>query len=163
VGSEASFAPQGKAGGAGTAGRDALERLKPFLKEREEHLARYAKQRDYQTALAALKARDPLFGRTMHLMEHYVGKLPEVLRKLVMPALAREFGLFAEFYRVVRESAWLVEAHLRAGWRKASSAPPVPEEQAAPDELAALKRRVKSGGAKEGDLLRYLELTGAGA
>jgi len=125
-----------------TAGRDALERLKPFLKEREEHLARYAKQRDYQTALAALKARDPLFGRTMRLMEHYVGKLPEVLRKLVMPVLAREFGLFAEFYRVVRESAWLVEAHLRAGRRKASAAPHATDEQAAPDELAALKRRV---------------------
>ena len=56
-----------------------------------------------------------------------------------------------------------MEGHLRAGRRKASAAAPAPEEQAAPDELDALKRRVKSGGAKEGDLLRYLELTGAGA
>ncbi|GFK95871.1 hypothetical protein NNJEOMEG_03744 [Fundidesulfovibrio magnetotacticus] len=56
---------------------------------------------------------------------------------------------------------WLVNSHARARRSTARSRAAAPAEQAEPDELSALKRRVKSGGAKEGDLLRYLELTGA--
>ncbi|WP_173084088.1 hypothetical protein, partial [Fundidesulfovibrio magnetotacticus] len=97
-----------------SAGREVLERVKPALKQREEHLARYLKQRDYQAGLAVLRSRDPLYEGTMRIMDHYVSKLPEVLRRLVMPALAREFGLFSEFYRVAREAAWLVNSHARA-------------------------------------------------
>ncbi|WP_173087011.1 hypothetical protein [Fundidesulfovibrio magnetotacticus] len=54
-----------------------------------------------------------------------------------------------------------MNSHARARRSTARSRAAAPAEQAEPDELSALKRRVKSGGAKEGDLLRYLELTGA--
>lgn len=93
--------------------REAHERLKPLLKDREERLTEYARRRDYQAALAELKAHDPLFERTMHMMEHCVERLPQVIRQLALPVLASEFGLFSEFYRHVREGAWLVESHRR--------------------------------------------------
>jgi len=148
--------------------RAALERVKPLLKEREARLSRYLKQRDYHAAMALLKQSDHLFERTLHLMEHYLERLPGVLRRLVMPHLASEFGAFAELYRYLRHGAALVEhhAHARSAATKARAESRPKDGEPSPttreDERAALVRRVKSGGAREGDLLRYLELSGVG-
>lgn len=47
-------------------------------------------------------------------MEHYLERLPGVLRRLVMPHLGSEFGAFAELYRYLRHGAELAERHMHA-------------------------------------------------
>lgn len=152
----------------------AYDEIKPFLKEREEHLKRYKRQRSYHASLAALKRNDPLFERTMLIMEHYLGKLPQVIKNMVMPVLASDFRQFVWLYEHLREAAVVVENHAHhkrrkdkhkqeGGDRRAPGTGRTAADVSARDaERRALVARVKAGGAKEGDLLRYLELVGAG-
>lgn len=153
----------------------AYDEIKPFLKEREEHLKRYTSQRNYHASLAALKQNDPLFERTMLVMEHYLGKLPQVIKNMVMPVLARDFRKFVWLYEHLREAAVVVENHAHhkrrkekrkqeggAGMHAPGTGRTAADVAARDAERRALVARVKAGGAKEGDLLRYLELVGAG-
>lgn len=153
--------------------RQAFDSIKPFLKEREALLTRYREGRSYKAALATLRRRDPLFERTMEVMERLVDELPHVVKVLAMPTLAREFGPFLDLYKELRPVAVAVEscrAHRRkrARWKDearrgpGSVVPGTDRRESAARELGELVRRVRSGGAREGDLLRYLELTGAG-
>lgn len=90
--------------------REAFDSIKPFLKEREAHLTRYRRDRAYQASVAALARRDPLYGRTMEIMDKLMGDLPEVVKELSMPTLAREFGPFLELYKELRHVAVAVES-----------------------------------------------------
>lgn len=145
--------------------REAFESIKPFLKEREEVLSRYKKQRNYHILLSQLEKRDPLFDRTMRVMEHYMGKLPLVIQRLCMPVMAKEFGHFLELYRHLRGAAHLVENHEHHKRRKRECSnthhdDTSKQKTALDQERQELIERVKAGGAREGDLLRYLELSG---
>ncbi|MFP5238279.1 MAG: hypothetical protein ACLGQW_00470 [Acidobacteriota bacterium] len=105
----------------------------------------------------------------MHVMEHYLGKLPEPIRRLAMPALAREIREFTALYNHLRKAAVIVENHqrLRSGRNGATTVADHDGNrfkhrkltQAEQAERRELVRRVKAGGAREGDLLRYLELS----
>lgn len=146
--------------------REAFNAIKPFLKDREEHLKRYKKHRGYHSSLAILRQRDPLYERTMHVMERLMGELPQVVKELAMPTLAREFGPFLRLYQELRPVAHTVENHYHNKRRRSEraraggSGGSTPEASSREAELRELVRRVKSGGAREGDLLRYIELQG---
>jgi hypothetical protein len=146
--------------------REAFDSIKPFLKEREEHLKRYKRQRGYHASLAALKRRDPLYERTMHVMERLMGDLPQVVKELAMPVLTREFGPFLRLYEELRPVARTVENHYHNKRRRTKARQEgggaTPGAGNGERELRELVSRVKSGGAREGDLLRYIELMGGG-
>jgi hypothetical protein len=116
-------------------------------------------------------------------MEKLMNDLPEVVKELSMPTLAREFGPFLELYKELRHVAVAVEScrgHKRkkarkseeeklaresAGWPASGLAVDGSgrEDPAARErERLELLRRFKSRQAKDGDLLRYLELMGVG-
>ncbi|WP_243312271.1 hypothetical protein [Fundidesulfovibrio agrisoli] len=103
------------------------------------------------------------------MMEHYLGKLPEPIRRLAMPAMAREIKEFTALYSYLRKAAVIIENHQRLHSGKNSARFAAEESgnrfksrkltQAEQAERRELVRRVKSGGARDGDLLRYLELS----
>lgn len=155
--------------------REAFESIKPFLKEREGMLKRYTKQRGYQATLARLRQRDPLYARTMAVMEQLTAELPHVVKDICMPVLAGNFGTFLRLYAELRSVAELLENHghhekrrARAGGNGGANTSPrparhehvgsTPDRHAREAERQALVARVKAGGAREGDLLRYMEI-----
>jgi len=154
--------------------REAFDSIKPFLKGREEMLGRYKKQRNYQATLAQFQKRDPLYERTMEVMEQLMDELPQVVKELAMPTLARDFGPFLRLYAELRQVAELIENHGHNKKRRehhreragdSGNGPARPsgsesERKSQQEERRALVARVKAGGAREGDLLRYLELCG---
>ena len=134
---------------------------------RQAHAQR--KHRGYHTAVHGLSANDPLYERTMDIMHHYLEKLPELFKPLVMPVLARHSPSFMALYQELRHAAETVENHLHHQGKKRTARAKTPQEPSRADdanaaaraaELQALKERVRRGGAKEGDLYKYLDLTG---
>jgi len=141
-----------------------------------------------QVMLAVLKANDPLFAVTFNRLASYIQRLPEKVRRVYLMAVERTPGAFLELYihlrtaiendlnkpasNSVRQDHQAEEADPRARIRRAVAgrmAPPSLESAGVIEdrlggasrssELAALKARAKSGQAREGDLLRYLELS----
>ena len=135
---------------------------------RDAHFKR--KHRGYHIAVHGLKANDPLYERAMDIMHHYLSKLPKVFMPLVMPTLLSHSPTFMSLYMDMRHVAETVEhcLHHRNKKRAASAKAEAPGQRpcdgpntpARAAELAALKERVRRGGAQEGDLLKYLDLTG---
>jgi len=152
--------------------------------------ARKAQRKDANNKilLTALQASDPLFGATYTRLAQYVQGLPAKVQRPYLESVERTPGAFLELYGHLREGIVkeLRAANSQAGAmsqpanadpreviRRAVAgrmSPPVLESAGVMDdrlpgasreaERAALVKRVKAGGAKEGDLLRYLELSG---
>jgi hypothetical protein len=114
-------------------------------------------------------------------MEKLMNDLPEVVKELSMPTLAREFGPFLELYKELRhvavescrghkrkkarksEEAKRARADAGAGQSAHASASSGHDDPAARErERMELLDRFKSREARDGDLLRYLELMGVG-
>jgi hypothetical protein len=119
----------------------------------------------------------------MDIMHKLMGDLPEVVKELAMPTLAREFGPFLELYKELRHVAVAVEScrgHKRKKARQREESRQAREyagggasgnaaESSGSEDPAARERertailgRFKSRQARDGDLLRYLELMGVG-
>ncbi len=128
------------------------------------------KHRGYHVAVRGLEALDPLYERTMDVMQHYLENLPEVLKPLVMPTLARHSPSFLALYQHLRHAAETVENHRHHQGKKRKAAseaaakngnqPHSANAAARAAELQALKERVRRGGAVEGDLYKYIDLSG---
>jgi len=146
------------------------------------------KQANNQVLLASLQASDPLFGEIYTRLHRYVQSLPPKVQRPYLEAVERTPGAFIELYAHLREG--IVKALRAAGTQPTAMSqpadadpreairqavagrmsPPVLESAGVTDdrlpgasrdaERAALVKRVKAGGAREGDLLRYLELCG---
>ncbi|MFP5240535.1 MAG: hypothetical protein ACLGQW_11950 [Acidobacteriota bacterium] len=141
-----------------------------------------------QVMLAVLKANDPLFEATYNRLARYIQRLPEKVQRVYLQAVYRTPGAFLDLYIHLRTSienelnkhAFQAEqpdhpapqpdtrARIRRAVAGRMAAPAlesagVLEERlggaARSTELAELKARAKSGRAREGDLLRYLELS----
>ncbi len=121
------------------------QRATPF--QRAERLKR---QRARQRKVTILRRTDPLFERATHILEFLLRDMPEGKALSLLGEMDQDPHAFLRHYRNMRSMAANVEHlhHLKNLERQ--------------DELSALKRRVKNGGAREGDLLRYLQLTGFG-
>ncbi|WP_027189809.1 hypothetical protein [Fundidesulfovibrio putealis] len=134
--------------------------------------------------LAYLRTHDPLFGVVHAKVEAYVKALPLKLQRPVLRAVDETPGAYIDLYKEMRD---MVTATMRIGGRRSQQAggrigdghgPGRLVRQGAPQlesagmiderspgatraaERAALVKRVKAGGAREGDLLKYLELSG---
>ncbi|WP_243311931.1 hypothetical protein [Fundidesulfovibrio agrisoli] len=141
-----------------------------------------------QVMLAVLKANDPLFATTYNRLASYIQRIPEKIQRVYLEAVDRTPGAFLDLYIHLRtaieydlskpvnnampQDRQPDETDPRARIRRAvagrMAAPAlesagVLEERlggaARSTELAELKARAKSGRAREGDLLRYLELS----
>ncbi|GFK95912.1 hypothetical protein NNJEOMEG_03785 [Fundidesulfovibrio magnetotacticus] len=139
--------------------------------------------------LSVLQSADPLFGEIYTRLSGYVNSLPVKVRRPYMEAVERTPGAFLELYGHLREgllSELGVNREMPTPMPQPGGADPrarirqaVAGRMSPPDlaragvldddrparardaaELAALKSRVKAGQAREGDLLRYLELSG---
>ncbi|WP_027191086.1 hypothetical protein [Fundidesulfovibrio putealis] len=127
--------------------------------------------------LAYLRTHDPLFGLVHAKVEAYVKALPLKLQRPVLRAVEETPGAYIALYKEMRD---MVTATMRIGGRMAGrhgqrrsvrrqGAPQLESagmiDERSPGatraaERAALVKRVKAGGAREGDLLKYLELSG---
>ncbi|MFP5221101.1 MAG: hypothetical protein ACLGSA_02295 [Acidobacteriota bacterium] len=127
--------------------------------------------------LAYLRTHDPLFGVVHAKVEAYVKALPLKLQRPVLRAVEETPGAYIDLYKEMRD---MVTATMRIGGRMAGrhgqrrsvrrqGAPQLESagmiDERSPGatraaERAALVKRVKAGGAREGDLLKYLELSG---
>ncbi|WP_243358364.1 hypothetical protein [Fundidesulfovibrio terrae] len=140
-----------------------------------------------QAMLAVLQSNDPLFGYVLRRLEGYVRSLPAKVQRPFFEAVERTPGAFLDLYthlrasveRDLRGTAPISQpmpqpgnADPRARIRQAVAgrmSPPALESAGILDdrlpgatraaELAALKARCKAGQAREGDLLRYIELS----
>lgn len=157
----------------------------PPLNGRGQHPAARAHRvrRKNATLLRTLAATDPLFERVYPLVQDYIRHLPGMLAQHMLAAADSHPGMFLELYEHIRDFA--ETAGLACGHKSASSPgvgsarvfgpgsaprarPPHLESAGSIDErqpaatrggeLAALKARARSGKAREGDLLRYIEL-----
>lgn len=145
------------------------------------------KARNNQIMLAVLQANDPLFEATYTRLCSYVQRLPEKVQRPYLEAVERTPGAFLDLYVHIREGMERAlnvsttatqpmprpgDADPRERIRQAVAgrmSPPALESAGILDdrlpgatraaELAALKARCKAGRAREGDLLRYIELT----
>jgi len=136
------------------------------------------------TLLRTLAAHDPQFELVYPLVKEYIRHLPGMLAQHMLAAADSHPGMFLELYGHIRdfaETAGLTCDHRpkqpsgaasRREYRPDSAPrarPPHLESAGSIDdrqpaatrggELAALKARARSGKAREGDLLRYIELT----
>jgi len=146
------------------------------------------KESNNQILLATLQATDPLFGATYTRLTEYIQSLPARVQRPYLEAVERTPGAFLDLYGHLREGilkelraakspygamSQPANADPREAIRRAVAgrmSPPVLESAGVMDdrmpgasreaERAALVKRVKAGGAREGDLLRYLELCG---
>ncbi len=146
------------------------------------------KEGNNRILLATLEANDPLFAQVAGRLAQYVQSLPPKIRAAYAQAVERAPGAFLELYTQLRAgmSASVGAGGQEAADRTAARAPeprerirravsgrmspPVLEAAGMMGELQAgagraseraeLVKRVRSGGAREGDLLRYLELCG---
>jgi len=141
-----------------------------------QHKMRTAHQRraqrkeiNNQVLLAHLKANDPLFAQVHAKVGEFVRTLTPKLQRPFLRAVEETPGAYLDLYKEMRD---LVKISLRLGGRGARKSGPHDQRVKARDgderqaeaarsaERAALVKRVKAGGAREGDLLRYLELCG---
>ncbi len=103
-----------------------------------------------QCKLAVLCHTDPLFERTMRILEFLLHDLPLQAARDMAREMDTSPNGFMRHYKHARTLAEHVEdSHHR-------------KELTRQAELTALKRKVKSGKAQNGDLLKYLELSGFG-
>ncbi|WP_243368197.1 hypothetical protein [Fundidesulfovibrio soli] len=157
----------------------------PPLNGRGQHPAARAHRvrRKNATLLSTLAATDPLFERVYPLVKEYIRHLPGMLAQHMLAAADTHPGMFLELYEHIRdfaETAGLACAHRVASPTGAGSgrmfrpdsasrpSPPHLESAGSIDdrqpaatrggELAELKARARSGKARDGDLLRYIEL-----
>ncbi len=151
-----------------------------------------SRQMNDQRMLQNLEAHDPLFKVVSPMMKNYFDHLPGPLGQVIMHTVVSHPALYIEMYSHVRSyvekaistrknfqgnpmSPATAAADPRQRIRQAVAgrmSPPALENAGVMDDrlpnasrnaqLAALKQRVKSGGACEGDLLKYLELSGFG-
>jgi len=141
-----------------------------------------------QTMLAHLQAHDPIFELVHHKVGEFLRLLPVKLQRPLLYALEGTPGAYLDLYTEMRgvllhhgEASGSVRAPAqppsrsedpRAAVRRAVAgrmSPPALERAGILDdrlpgasraaELAALKARCKAGKAREGDLLRYIELS----
>lgn len=138
--------------------------------------------------LATLQANDPLFQQTYKRVVNYVRTLPGKVQRPFLEAVDRTPGAFLDLYTQLREGIMRdlgtpnrapqsmpqpasddPRARIRQAVAGRMSAPALENAGIMDDRLpgatraaerAALIKRVKSGGAREGDLLKYLELSG---
>lgn len=115
-----------------------------------QRIERYNRRIVRQRKLALLQQTDPLFARTMHMLEFMLRDMPLPAVRTALRAIEATPNGFVRHYTTARDMAEHVEhMHHRAEIKRQ-------------DALEALKRKVKSGKAQEGDLLKYLELSGFG-
>lgn len=144
------------------------------------------KEVNNRVILAHLQAHDPLFPQVYRKVIEFVHRLPAKLQRPFLRAVDETPGAYLDLYREMREVLLRHAGHSgpaarrtmpspedpRAAIRRAVAgrmSPPVLESAGTVDdrlpgasraaELAALKARCKAGKAREGDLLRYIELT----
>ena len=145
-----------------------------------------------QRLLQSLEAHDPLFSTAFPVLKNYLAHLPGPLGQLIVQAVDSHPAVFIDLYKHFRDfvehhanpginfqgqpmSPATAAADPRQRIRQAvagrMSAPALENAGVMDDrlpnasrkaELASLKTRVKAGRAREGDLLRYLELSGFG-
>lgn len=143
-----------------------------------------------EALLAYLRTHDPLFGVVHAKVEAYVKALPLKLQRPVLRAVEETPGAYIDLYKEMRDMVAVSmrlggRRQPRTGGnmdrgrdprqavRQAVAgrmSPPQLESAGMIDERspgaaraaerAALVKRVKAGGAREGDLLKYLELSG---
>ncbi|WP_027191912.1 hypothetical protein [Fundidesulfovibrio putealis] len=146
------------------------------------------KEVNNQVLLATLQANDPLFDPTYNRLCSYVQQLPHKVRQPYLSAVHRTPGAFLDLYTHIRDGVVRAlqrsvrtttpmpqpasddpRARIRQAVAGRMSAPALENAGIMDDRLpgatraaerAALIKRVKSGGAREGDLLKYLELSG---
>ena len=168
------------------------QQMKQAFLQKSQREGVAVKQMNDQRLLQNLEAHDPLFRVVSPLMENYLSHLPGPLGRVILHTVASHPAMFIELYSHVRgyvERAISSRKNLqgnplppstatadpRARIRQAvagrMSAPALENAGVIDDrlpganrnaQLASLKQRVKSGGAREGDLLKYLELSGFG-
>jgi len=145
------------------------------------------KQHNDGVLIQVLAQSDPLFPVVHPMMDDYIRSLPLGLARHTLDGAGGHAGLFLELYKHIRD--YLVAA-MGSSDGGAPARPAVPEDpreairkavagRMSPPQLEsagavedrlpgasreaerkALVKRVKAGGAREGDLLRYLELCG---
>lgn len=147
------------------------------------------KEVNNQVLLATLQANDPLFAEVYGRLQRYFQTMPPRVLRTFAESIERQPAAFLEIYKELRDfvvkASGFAGTHLpqsmpqhasedpRARIRQAvagrMSAPALENAGIMDDRLpgatraaerAALVKRVKSGGAREGDLLKYLELSG---
>ena len=146
------------------------------------------KEVNNQVLLATLQANDPLFQKTYGRVANYVRSLPDKVQRPFLEAVDRTPGAFLDLYKQLREGIMRElgstnrppqsmpqpasddpRSRIRQAVAGRMSAPALENAGIMDDRLpgatraaerAALIKRVKSGGAREGDLLKYLELSG---
>lgn len=138
--------------------------------------------------LATLEAHDPIFQQVHRKIGEFLHLLPVKLKRPFVRALDETPGAYLDLYQEMRgmllHQAGISGAGMSPGMRHTSGAdpreavrravagrmgPPALERAGVMDdrlpgasraaELAALKARCKAGKAREGDLLRYIELS----
>ncbi|WP_027189553.1 hypothetical protein [Fundidesulfovibrio putealis] len=127
------------------------------------------KEINNQVLLAHLQANDPLFMQVHAKVGEFVRTLSPKLQRPFLRAVEETPGAYLDLYKEMRD---LVKISLRLGGHGARRSGPRDQrdvDQSGDEgqsvavrsaERAALVKRVKAGGAREGDLLRYLELCG---
>ncbi|MFP5223085.1 MAG: hypothetical protein ACLGSA_12410 [Acidobacteriota bacterium] len=127
------------------------------------------KEINNQVLLAHLQANDPLFAQVHAKVEEFVRTLSPKLQRPFLRAVEETPGAYLDLYKEMRD---VVKISLRLGGHGARRSGPQYQRGVGQDgdegqsvaarsaERAALVKRVKAGGAREGDLLRYLELCG---
>ncbi|WP_243358488.1 hypothetical protein [Fundidesulfovibrio terrae] len=151
--------------------------------------ARRAQRADVnnRVMLATLEAHDPIFRQVHRKIGEYVTTLPSKLQRSMVRSLTETPGAYLELYQEMRELLLHMSGAAGSGSRSGNTSasrdsrvamrqavsgrmsPPVLENAGVMDdrlpgasraaELAALKARCKAGKAREGDLLRYIELS----
>lgn len=157
------------------------------FKQQRLHARVQRKQNNNMKMLGFLQANDPLFGAVHQKIDEFVGKLSPKLQRTYNRSMDETPGTYLDLYREMRDLLipTLRQAggfNDQGGCATAQGACQDPREAvrravagridparlngsedrvasaSRASELAALKARCKSGQAREGDLLRYIEL-----
>jgi len=123
-----------------------------------------------EALLAHLRANDPLFEQVHVKIGDFVRTLSPKLQRPFLQAVEETPGAYLDLYKEMRD---LLKLFMRLGKQGARHSFSHSQRDAGEEysaiagrmrapqlERAALVKRVKAGGAREGDLLKYLELCG---
>ncbi|GAB6037599.1 hypothetical protein JCM15519_21580 [Fundidesulfovibrio butyratiphilus] len=146
---------------------EVAQELTPVLQKRFQAIFALERRQKQEAAMRHLHEKlrkvDPLYERTMHILEYHTGCLHTPCRRALSRELEDNPHAFMELYSNLREIAERVERRSHARGRAATARCSAGNKTAttlAKDEKRAVLDRLHSGQGKDEDLMRYLELCG---
>lgn len=141
---------------------EVAQELTPVLQKRFQAIFALERRQKQEAAMRHLHEKlrkvDPLYERTMHILEYHTGCLHTPCRRALSRELEDNPHAFMELYGDLREIALRVEHRLKNRKRKIVG----PSKNDRMQQIKALKQKMNAGLGKDDDIIQYLECMGVG-